>query len=190
LKPYLPENVGTVDSQTSKELFLDQEAAMLFGGSWDLQKVADNADFEWGVFAVPAPAGKQTYVIFQPDIGIGINRDSANKEAAQEFLKWLTTKQAIELTSRILPGFYVLNENKPATASDSNDQKFWDLAQQHPADIRWMFTEISDKYPRADAIIRENLFQIMRSGMTPEQAAQNLQNGLGQWYEPAQTCKK
>jgi raffinose/stachyose/melibiose transport system substrate-binding protein len=190
LKPYLPQHVETVDSQTSKELFFDEKAVMLFGGSWDVHRVGDNADFDWGVFAVPAPASKQTYVIFQPDIGIGINKDSAHKEAALEFMKWMTTKQALELTSKMLPGFYPLNENKPVAASDSNDQKFWALAQKFPGDIRWQFTEISDKYPHADAIIRESLAQMMMGELTPEQAAQNLQNGLGQWYEPAQTCRK
>ena len=80
LKPYLPEDAGMIGSQRSKELFFNQEAVMLFGGSWDLQKVSTEAtDFDWDVFAVPAPYLRDTYVIFQPDIGIGINKDSPHQ---------------------------------------------------------------------------------------------------------------
>jgi raffinose/stachyose/melibiose transport system substrate-binding protein len=189
LKPYLPKDAATMGSQTSKELFFNQQAVMLFGGSWDLQKVSDDADFNWGVFAVPAFTANQTYVIFQPDIGIGINKDSQHSEEALQFLEWMMTKDAVDLTAMNLVGFYPLNVNKPATSSGPNDQKFLDLVKKYPGDIRWMFTEISNEYPRADAIIRRDLNQMLALGLTPREAAQDLQAGLGEWYEPAQNCR-
>jgi raffinose/stachyose/melibiose transport system substrate-binding protein len=189
LKPYLPKDAATIGSQTSKELFFNGRAVMLFSGSWDLQKVSDESDFKWGVFAVPAPALRQTYVIFQPDIGIGVNKDSQYQEEALQFLKWMMTKDAVELTSENLIGFYPLNLTKPTTSSGPNDQKFLELVKQFPGDIRWMFTEISNEYPRADVLIRRDLYRMAASQLTPEEAAQNLQNGIGEWYEPAQNCR-
>ena len=105
IKPFLPQDVTVIGSQKSKELFFNEKAVLLFGGSWDLQKVANDASFDWGVFAVPAPAARQTYVIFQPDIGVGINKESAHREEAQLFLEWLMTKQAVDLTAKNLKGF-------------------------------------------------------------------------------------
>ena len=190
LKPYLPEDAATIGSQKSKELFFKEQAVMLFGGSWDLQKVASEASFNWGVFAVPAPATRQTFVIFQPDIGIGINKDSPHVEEARAFIEWLMTKQAVDITAKNLVGFYPLNNIKPSGAASENDQKFLDLVQQYPGDIRWMFVEISNQVPRADKIIIANLYDIVANDLKPEDAANRLQAGLGEWYEPAQSCRK
>jgi len=190
LKPYLPEDAGSIGSQRSKELFFNKQAVMLFGGSWDLQKVSNEASFNWGVFAVPAPATRQTYVIFQPDIGIGINKASSHQEEAQQFLEWLTTKQAVDLTARNLKGFYPLNKIKAGGAGSEDDQKFLDLVQQYPGDIRWMFVDISNQVPRADKIIIKSLNSLVTSDdFTALDAAQDLQDGLGEWYEPAQSCR-
>jgi len=191
LKPYLPEDAATIRSQRSKELFFNQEAVMLFGGSWDLQKVSLEAtDFDWGVFAVPAPYLRDTYVIFQPDIGIGINKDSPYQEEARMFLEWMMTKKAVDLTAKKLAGFYPLSNIEPDGAGNENDQKFLDLVINNDIDIRWMFVEISNEVPRADKIIIKDLHDIIANGLTPQEAAQNLQAGLGEWYEPAQSCKR
>lgn len=188
LKPYLPPDAAEITSQRSKELFFDGKAVMLFGGSWDLQTVTEKADFDWSVMPVPGITTKSTYVIFQPDVGIGINRDSPNKEAAQLFLNWLMSKDAVDLTADKLPGFYPLNKLGTNDTTNTNSRKFLDLLE-NPTDIRWMFTEISNEYPRADAIIRSNLHAMLTGGLTPTEAAQNLQSGLGEWYEPAQSCR-
>jgi raffinose/stachyose/melibiose transport system substrate-binding protein len=188
LKPFLPEDAATMNSQANKELFFNQEAAMMFGGSWDLQKMTEEASFNWGVFAVPAPSLRQTYVIFQPDIGIGVNKDSPYQEEARLFLEWVMTKDAVNLTAKNLIGFYPLNVNKPAISGGIHDQKFLELVREYPGDIRWMFTEISNKIPSAADIIRRDLYQMMVSDLAPRDAAQNLQNDLGEWYEPAQSC--
>lgn len=190
LKPYLPENAAFINSQTSKELFLSGQAAMLFGGSWDLQKISTEADFAWDVFAVPAPFLSRKYVIFQPDIGIGINRATTHAEEAKLFLDWLMTKDAVNLASQKLAGFYPLNKIEATRTSGPDDAKFLKLVNDYPADIRWMYTEISNKTPSALEIIRADLYNIMAFGLTPQEAAQHLQTGLGEWYEPAQNCKK
>ena len=188
LKPYLPADAATINSQNSKELFFQEHAVMLFGGSWDLQTVSENADFSWDVFPVPSPTA-QTYVIFQPDVGIGINRDTKHPEEAQMFLEWLTSEEAINLTAEKLAGFYPLSKTKADKAGDVNNEKFLSLVNQYPGDIRWMFTEISNEYPRADVLVRNDLYNMMAFDLTPQEAVQQLQSGLGEWYEPAQSCK-
>ena len=189
LKPYLPPAAGTINSQNTKELFFSQKAVMLFGGSWDLQKVSDEASFDWDVFPVPAPALRDTYVIFQPDVGIGINKDSLHQKEARMFLEWLMTEEAVNLASQNLAGFYTLNSIEVSRASNANDAKFLNLVNNYPTDIRWMYTEISNKTPSALEIVRRNLYEMMMFNLSSEEAAQRLQDGLGEWYEPAQNCK-
>jgi len=187
LKPYLPADAATINSQTSKELFFNQDAVLLFGGSWDLQTVMNDASFEWDVFAVPAPSGSISYVIFQPDVGVGINRDTQHPEEARMFLKWLMTKEAVDMTAKNLVGFYPLNSK--IKASGPVDEKFLAMVNSHETDIRWMYTEISNETPSALEVIRSDLHNMIASDLTPQESAQNLQNGLGEWYEPAQNCK-
>ena len=105
------------------------------------------------------------------------------------FLEWLMTKEAVELTARNLAGFYPLNNLEASRGSDANDAKFLNLVNNYPTDIRWMYTEISDKNPGALEIIRRDLNNMVTSDLTPREAAQHLQDGLGEWYEPAQTCR-
>jgi hypothetical protein len=52
-----------------------------------------------------------------------------------------------------------------------------------------MFTEISNEYPRADVIIRQDLYRMIAFDLSPSEAARDLQAGLGEWYEPAQDCR-
>ena len=100
------------------------------------------------------------------------------------------TKQAVDLTARNLTGFYPLNNTKPTNAASVDDQKFLDLVNQYPSDIRWMFVEISDRVPRADRIIISNLHEMVANDLSPVEAASRLQEGLGEWYEPAQYCRR
>jgi ABC-type glycerol-3-phosphate transport system substrate-binding protein len=79
--------------------------------------------------------------------------------------------------------------HKTTESSGPDDQKFLDLVNKYPGDIRWMFTEISNKTPAAADIIRKDLYRMVAFDLTPQEAAQNLQDGLGEWYEPAQSCK-
>ncbi len=105
------------------------------------------------------------------------------------FANWLLSKQAVDLTAQKLAGFYPLNKTEASQASGTNDAKFLKLVNSYDADIRWMYTEISNGTPSALEIVRKDLHDMIATDLTPQEAAQNLQNGLGEWYEPAQSCK-
>lgn len=183
------------DDSISKQYFIDGKAIMLFGGSWDLQYFTDNVKkFNWSVFAPPAPDGETTYVIFQPDVGIGINNASQHKQEALTFLKWLMT-DGVKETEKYLPGRYLLI-NSEATSLISSADHAGDFANltMFPSDIRWMFADVNSEYPRSSAIIRSVLYQMVtpdlsNNTLSARDAAQRLQVGLGEWYKPAQTCR-
>ena len=190
LEAYLPHDAATLNSQGSKELFFNQKAAMLFGGSWDLLTVEAKARFDWGVFAAPAPRLRQTYIIFQPDAAVGMSLHTTHPLEARLFLEWLMSKQAVDLIARNLPGFYPLNRVEASGGSDPSDMKFLNLVNKYPADIRWMYTEISTKKPSALDSVRESLNAMVVADLSAQAAADKLQNDLAEWYLPAQTCRK
>jgi len=191
LKPYLylPDNESDRKSDKSKELFFNTRAAMLFGGSWDVKAFSDKKlAFEWSVFPVPAPEGEPT-VIFHPDSGIGINSNSSHPEEARLFLQWLMSDKAVALIVENLPGFYPLRKDATGENKNPHAQEFLQLTSNYATDARWAETEISDHAPKAQDLIRSALFDIAYNGLSPLDAAKRLQRGLGEWYEPAQTCK-
>ncbi len=194
ITPYMSEDFKEISSYTSKQRFINEEAAMLFGGSWDIGYFTENAKFDWDVFATPAPAGSQTYIIFQPDVAISINKNTTlpKQEAALRFLEWLMTEDGLNLSLKLLPGLYPLS-SQPLNPVDSiHSAQFQKLATTHPADLRWAYSEISatNQMPSAADLVRKFEYAMVSDGITAQQAADGLQAGLAQWYEPAQTCKK
>lgn len=193
LVPYLPDDFKQISSYTSKQRFINQQAVMLFGGSWDVGYFAQNAKFNWDVFAPPAPKGSTTYVIFQPDIAIGINKNIslAHQQAALRFLKWLMTQAGIKETLSELPGFYPL-VTSPLKVSDLHGTQFQQLTVNHPIDLRWAYSElaVTNQLPSAGSLMQKAQYNIVAYNFTPQHAADDVQAGLAQWYEPAQTCKK
>jgi raffinose/stachyose/melibiose transport system substrate-binding protein len=177
---------------------------MLFGGSWDVGLFSKEARFNWSVFAPPSPDGKKTHIIFEPDTGIGINKASPNKEEARLFLQWLTADGA-KASEKYLPGRYpLINEagQSSAVAATGYDAVFSQLTTSYPSDIRWMTAEVDSQYPRASEIVRQALYEMIAgrtvitgSGdlelqyLSAREAAERLQTGLGEWYEPAQSCQ-
>lgn len=193
IMPYMSKDFTTVSSATSKQRFINQDAAMLFGGSWDLRYFSENVKFDWSVFASPAPAGSRTYVIFQPDIAIGINNQisTVHQKAALRFLEWLLTEKSLNLTNEILPGFYPLSNTPTQPGSNIHSAEFQQLAENYPTDLRWAYSELyaTNQVPRASDLIQKGLYGIMTNKLSAQEAADQLQAGMAEWYEPAQVCK-
>ncbi len=194
LIPYLSRDFNSISSYTSKQRFIDQKAAMLFGGSWDVNYFSSSTEFNWDVFAVPAAQNSQTYVIFQPDIAIGINNtiSPAKQEAALKFFKWLMTAESLNLSQEILPGFYPLSNIELNKVDNLHSHQFKELTDQFPTDLRWAYSEISvtNQVPSPATLMRDAQYAMIKDKISPQEAADQLQAGMAEWYEPAQTCGK
>lgn len=204
IRPFLLPDAAAMDDTKGKESFLQQESIMLFGGSWDVELFAREAQFNWSVFAPPAREAQKTHIIFEPDTGIGINRASPNKAEARLFLQWLMADGA-RASEKYLPGRYpLINEagQTSSAAASGYDAIFSQLTTSYPSDIRWMTAEVDSQYPRASEIVRQALYEMVAGKLvvteigqletqylSAREAAERLQTGLGEWYEPAQSCQ-
>ena len=70
------------------ELFLNQEAGLVWDGGWAVPAYTQNATFNWDFVGVPG--GNQALVA---DI-IVVSATSANPEAAYDFAKWMSFSAA------------------------------------------------------------------------------------------------
>ncbi len=188
LAPFLQPPQYNLTYAGSKSLFWDGQAAMWMGGSWDISAFEREASgFDWSVFAVPAPAGQPKYIAFHPDVGIGLNAASPHKEEAKLFLEWLAQVETAKLFSNELPGFFPMHTGAP-TLDNAHANAFSSLNEGRGLDVRWA-SELQDGLPSGYDLIATGVGAVGLGEWTPQQAADELQAGLGQWFEPAQRCK-
>lgn len=185
----MPENRETITHSQTIQLFGDGKAAMYFGGSFDIKTIeAKNPNFKWGVFAVPHPQNKATYVNYHIDSAVAINAKSPHKEEALELLKWLADAEFAKLSSEKLPGFYPLQNFPKSDNVNAHAWEFYELNNKYPTDVRWSLP--TDGLPTGPSLMQGAALEMMQGNITPETAAQELQDGLAKWYAPAQNCIK
>jgi raffinose/stachyose/melibiose transport system substrate-binding protein len=183
IAPYLPKGQEGVDYYASQQLFLQGKAAMFFGGSWDITMFEkENPKFDWGVFATPAPKGKKAYVCFHADAGVGLNKNSKNKEKAKIFLQWLTTPESGKMLGNGIPGFFPLHKTT-VKLSNKHANEFLALNKGRGKDVRFVWPELLAGSPSGYDLTQEGALAVAKGTMTPKQAADHLQNGLAKWYE-------
>jgi raffinose/stachyose/melibiose transport system substrate-binding protein len=191
LAPFLPEGQEALTYYDSQQLFLMGEAAMWLGGSWDIPFFESEApEFEWSIFGIPAPEGQDMrYVTFHMDAGMGINAAAPeeNKEAARLFLEWMTTPEFAALMGDTLPGFFPVSSN-PIELTNPYANAFLALNEGAGLDVRWAWEKLLDGAPDAYTLMQNGALAVISGEMTPQEAADALQAGLAEWYEPAQTC--
>ncbi len=188
LAPFLPadhELLGYVDSL---QLFVQGKAAMWMSGSWDIPYFEEaQPGFEWSVFAVPPPAGQPAYVTFHPDVGIGLNAASEHKDEARQLLAWMATPEFGWLLGKELPGFFPMHRDVPSL-SDVHANAFLALSEGRGTDIRFAWEKLRDGSPDGYTLMQDGALAVLRGEQTPREAADALQAGLAQWFEPASHC--
>ncbi|MCE1253868.1 MAG: extracellular solute-binding protein [Anaerolineae bacterium] len=190
ISEFFPKNQKYLKYNDSLQIFLQGNAAMWVSGSWDIHFLEEQApDFEWGVFAIPPPAGRPLYVTYHPDVAIGLNSASAHKNEARLFLEWVSTSEFAGLISNELPGAFSPNRN--ASSPDNlHARQFLALSEKGNTDIRFAWQKISAGTPDAYALIRAETTAISHGSFSPQQAADDLQTGLSAWYAPAKNCSQ
>jgi len=187
IAPFLPEIPIKVSNTMSKKLFLQGKTAMFIDSSWSISKFEqEQPNFKWSSFAIPAPVGKPKYSIYHPDFAIGLNAESKNKEAAKIFLKWLAKPETGKLFNQKIPGFFPMYKN--ITSDNVHAKVFMAINDEIGTDVRWASPQIMDGIPNGKDLIQTNTLAVILGKKTPQEAADALQDGLLQWFEPAQIC--
>ena len=188
LAPYLPKDHELLGYIDSLQLFVQGQAAMWLGGSWDIPYLEENKpDFAWSVFAVPPPAGQPGYVTFHLDVAVGLNAASTHKPEAREFLAWMTTPEFGKLLGNEMPGLFPMHR-QAITLDNPQANTFLALNQERGTDIRFASEKLGDGSPDGYTLMQDGALAVLQGKQTPQQAADALQAGLAQWFEPAQTC--
>jgi raffinose/stachyose/melibiose transport system substrate-binding protein len=167
---YLPVGFESVTYNDSQALFNTQQAVMFMDGSWTAGVYAD-APFEWGLFAMPAPAGRATMITFHPDMAITYNKATKYPQECQEFLAWLASPEGAATASKALPvGFFPMI-SAPITLDDPHANEFLALNNGRETDARFVWPKFLDLYaPMNQAVIK-----VIKGEQTPRQAADDVE---------------
>ncbi|MEQ5774207.1 carbohydrate ABC transporter substrate-binding protein [Thalassospira sp. NFXS8] len=185
-KDYLPDGFEAISYPDAQNLFSLGRAAIYPAGSWDISLFNKQADFEFGAFPPPAPAGSDTcYISDHTDIGMGLNAHSKNTEDAKVFLEWMTGPDFAQLYSNALPGFFSLS-NAKIDIEDPVAQEFVSWRQKCKSTIRNSYQILSRGTPNLENELWNISAQVINGTLTPEEGAKKAEDGLEKWYAPHQ----
>ena len=118
-----------------------------------------------------------------------MNAASHHKEEARIFLEWMSTPEFAAMLGDELPGFFPMHNQLPVLQND-HANTLLSLNKGRGTDVRFAWEKLRDGSPDAYSLIRDGAVAVLNGQEEPQAAADALQNGLAQWFAPAQSCKK
>ncbi|AOY01409.1 ABC transporter substrate-binding protein [Jeongeupia sp. USM3] len=184
--PYLAKGYSAQTYADTQNLFAAGKAAVVAVGSWDISYYNQNAKFEYGAFPPPVPkAGDKCYISDHPDIGMGVNPKSKNKDDAYKFLTWLGSQEFADLYTNKVTGFYSLS-NHLISVKDPVAKQMLDWRKSCASTIRLNAQIMNRGEPNMENELWNVNSQVLNGKMTPKDAATRIQTGFAKWYKPQQ----
>ena len=188
ISPYLPEGQAALTYYDSQQLFLQGQAVMWFGGSWDIPVFEDaQPEFNWSIMGIPPVAGKDSYFEFELDAGVGINSATKYPEQAKVFLSWLATKKSAQLLAENLPGFFPMTKDEITLTNEYANAFLTEIAASKGSDVRFYMNEGT---PDSTTIMTDNGIAVLKGEMSPEDAVNSLYEGISSWSDAQKNCTK
>ena len=184
LQPFFPNGHEAIYYPDMQQMFGNGLAAMYIGGSWEISLFEDSGLTDLAWFAPPVETkGDRLQYCFHVDMGIGINKNSKNYEAALEYLKWATTQEFAQAFMEQLPGFYSYTPGEYKLESPVA-QKIIDAAADEDVTVRTVWQNMSRQDPSGNGMMEEALVRMYTENLPPADAAKLVQDALETWYEP------
>ena len=188
LQPFLPEGYEAITYTDMQQMFGTGQAAMYIGGSWEIatfEGLGMTSD-DVGWFAPPVEnAGDTLQYCFHVDFGVGVNKDSANLDAALAYANWLAAPEFATLFMNATPGFYTYIPGD-YTLENPLATEMLDAANGADLTIRTTWEKLMSGVPSGYDLQCDAMVGLFTDDYTPEEAAAYIEDGLEQWYEPLQ----
>ena len=168
LAKYLPEGFEALANSDGPPMFGMGRAAMFIDGSWTSGAFDGYPELDWGSFALPAPAGKDTAICVHKDMGVAGNAATKHPEEVKAFLAWLATPEGAQITADYLfLGFFPMI-NAPITFADPAVTEILALNEGKVLDARFVWAKLLGMYTP----MVEQLNALAKGETSPEAAAE------------------
>ena len=184
LAPYFPPNFMGVGYDDQRALFYNEQAAFMFGGSWEIGywRTQNKAlDFAF----IPAPAetaGGPQYVSHFADGNYSINAKTAHRAAALRFLNHLATKEyGQQFTSK-------LAQVSAVPGVQSTDPILSNVIGYNARFATPYIMLVGFRYenPTGSKLLQDGLQNLLSGRATAEQVATEITKGVAAWHKPFQ----
>lgn len=180
LRPYMPQGFMGVDYATMQQLFLNEQAAMFIGGSWEIGFFkAQNKNLDFGVFAAPAERADQIpWVSSFADGNYGINAKTPHMAEAIKFIRFTATTEFGQMFTDLLaqmsavPGVVIKDPNLQAVQAMNRKATPYIML----VGFRW-------QAPTGSTLLQSALQALLAGQMTPVQVGDELTRGLSSWVD-------
>ena len=188
-QPFLPSGYQAIRYPDAQNMFTLGQAAIYPTGSWEIGVFRPLVDFEMSAFKPPLAEGSDTcYISDHTDIAMGANPASPNLDAALTFLEWMTSQEFAELYTNQLPGFFTLS-NHDIEVEDPLAAEFLSWRGECETTIRSSYQILSRGEPNNENDLWNVTAQLLNGELTPQEAADIVQQGLESWYEPQMSAE-
>lgn len=183
LRPYFPDGFAGVDYTTATQQFINGEAAMFIGGSWENGSFkAQNPQLNFSIFPFPPDeAGQPAYTSTFVDGSYGLVSNSDAKDAAVKVLRFMATAEFEQQFADDLgwpPAREDITPNDPVlkemVAMQENSTPYLTLVG-----FRW-------QTPTASSIIQAGIIDMIEGRKSPDDLAAEMADGVSTWFEPNQ----
>lgn len=180
LRPYMPQGFMGVDYATMQQLFLNEQAAMFIGGSWEIGFFkAQNKNLDFGVFPAPPQRADQIpWVSSFADGNYGINAKTPYMDAALKFIRFTATTEFGQMFTDLLaqaspvPGVVIKDPNLQAVQAMNRKATPYIML----VGFRW-------QAPTGSTLLQSALQGMLAGSMTPAQVGDEVTRGLSAWVE-------
>ncbi len=180
LRPYMHSNFMGVDYATMQQLFLNEQAAMFIGGSWEIGFFrTQNKNLDFDVFAAPPlKAGQTPWVSSYDDGNYGINAKTPLTDAALKFIRFTATREFGQMFTDLLAQ---LSAAPGVVVKDPVLQHVQELSRKSTPYI--MLVGFRWQAPTGSTLLQSALQAMLAGQKTPEQVGEEVTRGLSVWVD-------
>jgi raffinose/stachyose/melibiose transport system substrate-binding protein len=183
LRDCMPPGFTGIDYPTMQQLFTAGRAAMFAGGSFEIANFRkQNPKLDMDLIAPPAPkAGDPRPVSVYYDGGYGVNAKSADPADALALVRWMGSK---EFGDRFVALLGNISPIKGVTIADPLLAKVADLDKVSMPYTMLVYFRFES--PTGSELLQGNVQQMMAGKITPQQAGEQITQGIARYYQPFQ----
>ncbi len=183
LKPFLPDGFTGIDYSTAQQLFINEQAAMFAGGTWEIANFrSQNPDLAFEIMPSPAPeAGADRYVSTFFDGGFALTSVSEQEEAGLALLNYMATpdfgNQLVSLLGNI----------SPIEGVEFTDPMIAEVAALNQTAVSYlMLVHFRYEEPSGSVLLQQAVQRMMAGEATPEEVGRNVTEGIATYHAPFQ----
>jgi raffinose/stachyose/melibiose transport system substrate-binding protein len=185
LAGYFPDDVNGVAYTDSQVLFTNGQAAMFPGGAFELGFFQRQApDLDIGVFSAPVPPGSPEgatpLVPGWSDGSWGVNPSSPNTDQAVELVRWMASPEFGQMFTD------ELKQISPIPGVEPSDPVLAEMQAAYSESPTPYLLLVHFRYgePLGTDLMGQGLQNLLLGRADGQQVAEELQRGVGQWFQP------